>query len=192
MKTITPSPLDLKAKARFRYSLPMKPHRTMLYVINASERDNIAELIATSALQGPMTIIAGSEWLPTYGLPRLLRRYTVAIKETLERIQLARAFTCYQMWDILKQTPPIRDPLLMVNLLDTFFVEDIGLGIRTRILKQCAAELSILSMSRPVVIIIRRSKGPVYDHFYKIVRAIAHETIKVDTAAGVTLPTRLF
>ena len=178
--------------ARVRYSLPIKPHRIKLYVITRKEPDDIAELIATSALNGPLTIIAGSEWLPTYALPRVLRRQTIAIKETLEQIHLARAFTCYQMRSILKDTPPIREPLLIVNLLESFFVEDIPLHVRMQVLKQCTAELKMLSISRPVAMIIVRCKGAEYDQFYEELEFIAHETLQIETEAGAAPQIRLF
>ena len=184
----------MKTNIRFRYSLPITPERIKLHVLTSQERGNIGDLIAMTALRGPLTIIAGNEWLPTYQVPKMLRRYTTAIKETLDRVHLARAFTCYQMMDILENTAPIREPLLMINFLFTFYDENIGLDVRKRILEQCLQKLKILSVSRPVAMLIERmpKKHKEYEEFYPLLESMAHEIVNVEAQADLAPPIRLF
>jgi hypothetical protein len=182
----------MKTPTNFRYLLPITPHRIQLHVITRRERSDIGDLIATTALKGPLTIVAGSEWLPTYEVPRMLVRHTNAVREILNHIHLARAFTCYQMQDILEHTPPDREPLLLVNFLHAFEDENIAEEIRTRVLEACIEQLKILSISRPIAILIQHRLTSEYDRFYPLLEAIAHEIINAEAQAAVIPVPRLF
>lgn len=182
----------MKTPTNFRYLLPITPHPIQLHVITKRERSDIGDLIATTALKGPLAIIAGSEWLPTYEVPRMLFRHTNAVREILNHIHLARAFTCYQMQDILEDTPAVREPLLLVNFLHAFEDENIGIEVRTRVLEACIEQLKILSLSRPVAILIQHRLTTEYDLFYPLLEAIAHETINAEAQAAMIPTARLF
>ena len=184
----------MKTNIHSRTNLPITPHRIKLYVFTSKKRGNIGDLIAMTALRGPLTIIAGNEWLPTYQVPKMLRRYTTAVKETLDQVHLARAFTCYQMMDILENTSPIREPLLVINFLYTFYDQNIGLDVRMRILEQCIQVLKTLPISRPVAMLIQRmpKKHKEYEEFYPLLESMAHEIVNVEAQADVAPPIRLF
>jgi hypothetical protein len=78
-----------------------------------------------------------------------------SLNELLERIQIARAFTCYQMLTLLEEMPTARLPILVLDLLATFYDENISIGEAIRLVKGCALHLQRLSDQAPVVVSIR-------------------------------------
>src|SRR5512144_2637964 len=95
-----------------------------LAVYMTLEAEKVTELIAGLALNAPLNIVAGSEWIPSYGVARLLRRRVTHIEAVLRRIQLARAFTCYQLLDLLAGVRPGSTPVLVLDTLHTFYSDD--------------------------------------------------------------------
>src|SRR5512146_1985886 len=138
-----PNPGDLGAPQRGLY----------LAVSMTLEAEKITELIASLALNAPLNIVAGSEWIPSYGVARLLRRRVTHIEAVLGRILLARAFTCYQLLDLLAGIRPGNTPVLVLDALHTFYTDDIPLEARRRTLEGCGRHLQRLSLSRPVAVL---------------------------------------
>ena len=73
-------------------------------------------------------ILAGSEGpggipFEDYRLARAIRRQTHAVGAALERLQVARAFTCYQMAALLAHAPAGTNPTLVFDLTATFYDE---------------------------------------------------------------------
>jgi hypothetical protein len=86
---------------------------------------------------------------PTAAPPRTL-------KQALARITLARAFTCYQMLTLLSETPAIpNQPTLALDLLATFYDENVPAAEALRLLERCLADLRRLSAQAPVVVCAR-------------------------------------
>jgi hypothetical protein len=73
----------------------------------------------------------------------------------LERIQLARAFTCYQMVALLKQTTARPVPTLVLDLLSTFYDESVPAVESRRLLQACILQLQRLNNRAPVAISVR-------------------------------------
>ena len=99
--------------ALLNLSAHLHPSRRLtLAVTERYERQNITELIAALCLRGPLYVMAGSDWLPSYGLTRLIRHRTHEVKQTLNHIRMARAFTCYQLLDLIANIRPDDEPLI--------------------------------------------------------------------------------
>jgi hypothetical protein len=113
------------------------------------------ELAAELARRGPLRVLDGGNRFNTYPLARALRRHTVDIDACLERIQLSRAFTCYQMEAMLAATPAQAVPTLALDLLATFTDENVPLAERERLLQLCAGGLRRLSRLGPVAVSAR-------------------------------------
>jgi hypothetical protein len=178
--------------SKLHSALSAKPHPITMAVITSQEKGNIAELIAKMALRGPLTIIAGSEWIPAYKVARLLRHKTKAVKQTLDRVHLTRAFTCYQLLDLIETTRPIPEPLFVLDFLHTFHSPDIPLNVRLRVLRQCTQNLQRLSLSRPVAFLIHYTPVQDYEHFYPLLETVANEIINIEAQAGAAPQLRLF
>ena len=73
----------------------------------------------------------------------------------LERIRLSRAFTCYQLVALLKGTPAEPVPTLVLDLLSTFYDENVSTEESLRLLQECVVHLRRLNRLAPVAVSIR-------------------------------------
>ena len=126
-------------------ALAARPGHFLLVATLGMERGRVTELIAQLSLRGPLTILAGSDWLPGDRLTRSLRRETVDVKQVLEHVRLARAFTCYQLANLLAEMKPDGAPLLVLDFLHTFYSPDLPLPVRFKVLKECCQSLQRLA-----------------------------------------------
>jgi len=62
---------------------------------------------------------------------------------------VARAFTCYQVETLLTESVADFSPVLVLNLLDTFYDENVKLSERMRLLEVSLAELRRLCDQHP-------------------------------------------
>jgi len=133
------------------------------------------------ALRGSFNLIAGDEWLPDRDtLYRSTRRYTVKVKETLDRPKLVRPMTCLQMLDLLIEADKQNRPTLITNFLHHFYNNDLELSLRDRILEQCCQYARRLSLSNPVVVLIPRLFTEEYRRFFPVIASVADEIIPVE------------
>jgi hypothetical protein len=130
------------------------------------------DLIARLAGRGPLRILDGGNHLDVYALNLAVCRVLIAggdgqpgsptgvrtrrgLREVLERIHLARAFTCYQLVALLKDTPAEETPTLVLDLLATFYDESVPLAESRRLLRSCVFQLSRLNRAAPVAVSVR-------------------------------------
>ncbi|HEY5903546.1 MAG TPA: hypothetical protein VIU39_13410 [Anaerolineales bacterium] len=162
---------------------PGAPQSGLYLAITLSmETERVTELIASLALRAPLNIVAGSEWIPNYGVARLLRRRVTHIEAILGRIQLARAFTCYQLLDLLAGIRPGNTPVLVLDALHTFYTDDIPLEARRRTLEGCGRHLQRLSLSRPVAVLAQRTQSEEYPRFYTMLASLADTVHQMESA----------
>ncbi len=90
-----PVPLTLLPSGR-ELLVVLGPHLRQLHPA-------VLEQAARLALKGPLQILDGGNCLDLYGLARHLRRLDTHVESLLQRIQVARPFTCYQMATLLAQ-----------------------------------------------------------------------------------------
>ena len=83
---------------------------------------------------------------------RLAGQSYLFYEEALERIHLSRAFTCYQMVALLRQTPSSPLPTLILDLLTTFADESVSDQEADYLVRQCEGHLQRLSRAAPVVV----------------------------------------
>jgi len=155
--------------------------RWTLVVAQRYERQNITELMATLSLRGPFYVLAGSDWLPSYGLARLIRHRTHEVKQTLKHIHMARAFTCYQLLDLIANLRPDEEPLLILDFLNTFQDDDIPLPVRFRVLRQCCGYLQRLAFGKPVVIFVQVLKTEDDQAFLSVLAQNTDEVLRIET-----------
>jgi hypothetical protein len=110
-------------------------------------------LAARLALGGPLRVLDGGNRFDAYGLARLLRRCTPALPAALQRVQVARAFTCHQMAALLAGGEAIPGvPILALDLLATFLDENVPLDERLHLLGLCTARLHRLAQAAPLLV----------------------------------------
>jgi hypothetical protein len=114
-----------------------------------------SDLIAQLALSGPLQVLDGGNCFDAYTIARSIRRETHQLNSVLAQLHIARAFTCYQVVALLarKQAAPV--PLLVLDLLATFYDENVPLKERFRLLEQAISDLKRLAALAPLVISAR-------------------------------------
>jgi len=98
-------------------------------------------LAARLAGLGPLRVLDGGNRFNAYTISRAVR----GRREVLNRITVARAFTCHQMLNLLESTPQAGIPFLVLDMLATFYDEAVSILERQRLLAACIRQLDRLS-----------------------------------------------
>jgi hypothetical protein len=125
-----------------------------------AESETMIELAATLALRGPVRVLDGGNRFDAFRLARLIRRQTPQLDQALERVQVARAFTCYQVVTLFEQTPAVTRPQLVLDLLATFYDENVSLKESHRLLRIVLGHLDRLRRQAPVAVSIHPPSQP--------------------------------
>jgi hypothetical protein len=128
------------------------PGTITLALDSRAQAENIVELAADLALLGSVHVLDAGNCFGAYKAARLVRRRTRRSAEALQRILVARAFTCYQVVTLLKQTPDSSDPKLVMGLLATFRDESVTVEESRRLLGVVIDELLRLRQSAAIVV----------------------------------------
>ncbi len=117
------------------------------------------DLIAHLACRGSLRLLDGGNRFDVYrcnlAIGHALGGQTADLPAVLERIRLARAFTCYQLVALLKDTPTESVPTLVLDLLSTFYDENVSTAESLRLLQLCLSQLQRLNRLAPVAISVR-------------------------------------
>ena len=146
-----------------------------------AERAAMLELTAMLALRGRVQILDGGNSFDAYRVARLVRRQTPNLAETLERVQVARAFTCYQVLTLFRQTPTGPAPQLIFDLLATFYDESVSLEESHRLLRVVLAHLYRLRREAPVAVSISRPPQPERAGLVDVLAAAADQVLYRDS-----------
>ena len=120
-----------------------------------AKRLKMLELSALLALRGSVRVLDGGNSYNALYVARFVRRETVELDQTLNRITVARAFTCYQVITLLEETAVSPHPTLVLDLLSTFYDESVSLPEAYRLLKLVVGHLHRLRRLAPVVVSLR-------------------------------------
>jgi len=135
------------------------PGRLLLVIAPRAGGAIMLDLIARLACRGPLRLLDGGNCFDVYrcnlAIARALQGQKEQLPAVLERIQLARAFTCYQMVALLKQTQARPVPTLVLDLLSTFYDESVPGVESRRLLQACIVQLQRLNNRAPVAISTR-------------------------------------
>ena len=144
--------------------------RPGLVALLASPRSDelLLTLAAHLAWRGAVRVLDGGNRFSAYRLARALARMPGHLQRAdpqpaLERVTIARAFTCYQMAALLSETPGGCQPVLVSDLLDTFYDQSASLVERRRLLQGCLDDLTRLSREAVVVVHLRPPHRPQVD-----------------------------
>jgi len=137
--------------ARGELGLVIGPH---------AERLHMLELSAVLAQQDAVRVLDGGNSYNALYVARYIRRHTVQLEAALNRITVARAFTCYQMVTLLQETAVSPAPTLVLDLLATFGDETIDLNESVRLLRLALVQLQRLCRLAPVVVSLQPLRQP--------------------------------
>jgi len=143
-------------------------------------RKSKTDLIANLILNGPLFVVSGDEWLPSFVLPRMVRGHTTGVREILNCLRTARASTCYRLFDTLANTPSGGEPILVMDLLHTFYDPDILLRTRLFRLRECCRELSRLAFYRPILVTTQEMEGEDYEELFPTLQSVADKILTLE------------
>jgi hypothetical protein len=169
-------------------TLPPTPSLQLLIAPSSLQREASLQFIAELAQTGPVRVLDGGNRFDLLSLNRELRRRELSLYTALERVRVARAFTCYQMTTLLEGPAQGRVPTLVLNLLSTFQDESASLAERLRLLEICLYSLGKRASRAPVLVVLHPQ--PDEEPFLAQVREIADRIWVFETqppAAQLTL-----
>jgi hypothetical protein len=129
------------------------PTGKIVLVVGPHAAQNVMlELAGGLVHLGRVRVLDGGNQFNAYLLARSLRRRSAELFSLLDSITLARAFTCYQMETMLAESRGLAAPTIVLDLLSTFFDENVPLPERKRLLAHCTDHLSRLSRLAPLAV----------------------------------------
>jgi len=132
------------------------PGQLLLVIAPQAGGALMLDLIARLACRGPLRLLDGGNRFDVYrcnlAIARALGGQTAEVPAILDNVRLARAFTCYQMAALLRQTPPAPRPVLVLDMLSTFYDESVPAAESRRLLGECIRDLQRLNRLAPVAI----------------------------------------
>lgn len=154
--------------------------------------------LPTHSLLGLFTLLAvqghqprlfdGGNRFDGYLVARLARRLTPRPHAVLEHMRLSRAFTCFQLAELIETAPASRAPLLVLDLLNTFYDESVPLRESARLLGRVIGQLQRLARSAPVIVGAREPQALVAERWTLLeqLQAAADATWRLRLPAGET------
>lgn len=138
---------------------PLKPQVYLLVAPRRALREMIGATAARVARDGPVRVLDGGNLFDAHAAARLVGEQAGA----LERIQVARAFTCYQMEALLARQAAAPDPVLVLDLLATYADENAPLAHRNYLMEQVIGHVRRLARAAPVLVGVAPDSGPPLD-----------------------------
>jgi len=147
-------------------------------------------LTARLAEAGPVRVVDGGNRFNVYTVARAARGRS----EVLNRITVSRAFTCYQALSLLESTPAIQAPFVVLDLLNTFYDENVQAGERKRLLGQCLTNLDRLEKESSGLVSVHPAAvhSQTGRELLEMIQAAARDSYHVQMAAPALEPMRLF
>lgn len=161
-----------------------QPRLSLLWGTRAPTRTLLGLLTLVAARGQSVRVFDGGNSFDGYFVARLARQLDPKPQPILDRIKLSRAFTCFQLAQLLEDSPAQPQPLFLLNLLDTFYDESVSLRQVERLLTTTLIHLKRLSSAGPVVVGCREPRSLVKERWTLLDRLQA----AADTAWLLRLP----
>jgi len=120
-------------------------------------RESLDAEIIEQALDNPVYVLDAGNCFNPLRLTRLIRRHTIQVRRTLDHIQVARSFTCFQLISLLEKTLSPDGPVYILRPLTSFSDELASITDRLRLLRQVEGHIDRLRSSVPVTVMIRNA-----------------------------------
>jgi urease accessory protein UreF len=118
--------------------------QVLLLIAPHAARPAMLALAARMAHNGPLRVLDGGNQFNAYKVAREVRREQLTGGDALNSIALARAFTCFQMEALLAAQTAAPTPLVILDMLATFYDENVPFREREWLLRRCNAHLARL------------------------------------------------
>jgi hypothetical protein len=148
----------------------LQPRLSLFWGAHTPTRALLAYLTVLAARGHHVHVFDGGNRFDGYFVARLARRLSSDPRATLEHIRLSRAFTCFQLAELVKTAPtglvaqesdivPDADAgasgpsvLFVLDMLTTFYDESVPLRDAERLLTNTIAHLKRLASAGPVIV----------------------------------------
>lgn len=155
-------------------------------------RRMLMPVTARFALEGGVMVVDAGNLFDFYAIARTLRAHSAEVEEALRRIHIARAFTCYQVLTLLGQIPSVNGPIIVLDMLASFYDESVAAGERHRLLRKSIAELNRLKRQAPIVVSAVHPKHDQSDEFVACLAESSDQVLRFETPAPAAVQLNLF
>lgn len=158
----------------------LQPRLMLFWGAHAPTRTLLTAITAMAAKGHSLRVFDGGNRFDGYFVARLARRFShdstgngnagdsasvINPHAVLTRIRLSRAFTCFQLAELIENTPPGPDPLFVLDFLATFYDESVPLRDTERLLLTTITHFKRLSAYGPVIVGAREPRSLVKDRW---------------------------
>lgn len=145
------------ALSTVRQMVPLNPGSVYLFQ-GESEilHSAVQEIIDRLAIRGPVRVVVGGNRISFDRLPLILGAQVGNVYEIMDRILVSRAETCYQMHDVLTALESSPMPLVITDLLESFYEEDLAMPEVALLLQKCLTHIYRLSETAAILISANR------------------------------------
>ncbi len=129
-----------------------QPRLALFWGAHTPSRTLLAAATVMAAGGAAVRLFDGGNSFDGYFVARLARRLTVEAHSVLGRLRLSRAFTCFQLAELIETSPAGPEPLFVLDLLSTFYDESVPLRDSERLLTITLTHLKRLAAAGPVIV----------------------------------------
>lgn len=169
--------------------LSLSPGEVVL--LQSPPQEFMLSLIAALAVESPLMVLDANNWFDAYLVARLIRRRTANLDPILDRVYVARAFTCYQVVALFEQAAPTPMPHVILDLLATFEDESVRVEESHRLLRHVLGRARVLSRQVPVIVSARPPRADPRRGLFDAVAELAGHCLSWDKPPAPVAP-RLF
>ncbi len=130
----------------------LQPRLSLFWGASTPTRSLLAALTALSVRGHSVRTFDGGNRFDGYFVARLARRLSSDPHTALSRICISRAFTCFQLAELIENAPVSSEPLFVLDLLDTFYDQSVPLRDSERLLATTISHLKRLAAAGPVIV----------------------------------------
>ncbi len=176
-QTVSPALADLPMPANDPATLRvlLQPRLSLFWGASTPTRALLACLTVLAAKGHRVQVFDGGNRFDGYFIARLARRLSSDPHAVLERIRLSRAFTCFQLAQLIENAPALpadsdsadgaHSALFVLDLLSTFYDESVPLRDVERLHTTTVTHLKRLSATGPVIVGAREPRALVKERW---------------------------
>jgi hypothetical protein len=154
----------------------VRPRLALFWGTQEPTRTLLAAATTLAARGLPLRLFDGGNRFDGYFVARLARRLSAhpvqasargahSPQATLGRIHISRAFTCFQLAELIENAPASPEPLFVLDLLATFYDESVPLRDSERLLETSITHLKRLATAGPVIVGARQPQSLVKERW---------------------------
>jgi hypothetical protein len=143
----------------------LQPRLSLFWGAHSPTRALLTLATALAVNGHAVRVFDGGNRFDGYLVARLARRLCAHPYAVLERMRLSRAFTCFQLAELLENAPEGLGPLFVLDLLSTFYDESVPLRDSERLLITTIGHIKRLAAVGPVIVGARQARPVVEERW---------------------------